>query len=74
MTAIGETGNLTVVRGWNGTTAARSTGSAINKRVAGNRFRISVDNTPYVGIDLSGLNVAGISGDVVEERRSNWPG
>ena len=29
--------------------------------VAGNRFRISVDGTPYVDIDLSSLNVAGIS-------------
>ena len=29
--------------------------------VAGNRFRISVDGTPYVEIDLASLNVAGIS-------------
>ena len=29
--------------------------------VAGNRFRISVDGTPYVDVDLTSLNVSGIS-------------
>ncbi|MFZ4859043.1 MAG: phage tail sheath family protein [Desulfuromonadaceae bacterium] len=29
--------------------------------VAGNRFRISVDGSPYTDVDLSSLNVAGIS-------------